>query len=67
MKGFTSKGRHIIRIEKSTSKQAIPVLNKTHFTYTSLKLSIKMSELEKGLYSVELITECTFLFTGRWT
>ena len=43
MEGFTSEGRHIIRIEKSTLKQAIPVLNKTRFAYTSLKLSSKMS------------------------
>ena len=42
MEGFTSKGRHIIGIEKSALKQAIPVLNKTSFAYTSLKLSFKM-------------------------
>ena len=43
MEELTSEGRHIIRIEKSALKQAIPVLNKTCFAYTSLKLRFKMS------------------------
>lgn len=47
MEGLTSEGRHITGIEKSALKQAIPVLNKTHFAYTSLKLSSKCHNKSK--------------------